>query len=106
MWDVCNVNNLSNKRGGKKVIFEKIIPSIVDNFPIDEITNTIQIDGDSAHNIEDNNEVVKDIKDSNLPLIITKKPPQSMFLNMLDLRYFESIKVYNTIKTVTVLRTL
>lgn len=88
------------------MIFEKIIPSIVDNFPIDEITNTIQIDGDSAHNIEDNNEVVKDIKDSNLPLIITKKPPQSMFLNMLDLRYFESIKVYNTIKTVTVLRTL
>ena len=74
------------------MIIDKLIPSIVDVFMGDTSTITIQLDGDSAHNVDDDMDVFRSITASNLPIRLTKKPPQSPDLNVLDLGYFTSIK--------------
>ena len=54
--------------------------------------STIQLDGDSAHNVDDDMDVCWSITETNLPIRLTKKPPQSPDLHLLDLGYFTSIQ--------------
>ena len=69
-----------------------MIPSIVEVFPRDTSTITIQLNGASAHNVSDYMYVCWAITESNLPIKLEKQPPQSLDLNVLDLRYFTSIQ--------------
>ena len=58
----------------------KLTPYIVDNFHMDTITITIQLDGSNYHNIEDGMDVKKEITNTNLTLWLTNKPPKNLFL--------------------------
>ena len=52
----------------KKVIIRQLIPSIVEVFPRNTSTITIQLDGASAHNVDDDIDVCRAITESNLPI--------------------------------------
>ena len=54
----------------KEVIIYKFIPSIIEVFPRDTITITIQLDGDSAHNVDDYMDVCRVITEINLPITL------------------------------------
>ena len=76
----------------KKVIIQKLIPSIVEVFPRDTITIIIQLDGSSAHNVDDDMDLFWEITERNLSTKLEKQPPQSPDLNVLNLGYFTSIQ--------------
>ena len=59
MWDIFFKNLLVIKEVVKKLIIEKLIPSIVDNFHRYEITITIQLDYDSSHNVENEMDICR-----------------------------------------------
>ena len=74
-----------------QVFIQKLIPENFSKFPRDTRTVTIQLDGASAHSIESDNDI-KTMKETNLPVFITKQNPQNPDLNVLDLEYFTSIQ--------------
>ena len=61
-------------------------------FPRDVSTITIQLGGDGAHSIHDDNYIKRAFLDSGLKIELEKQPPQSPDLNVLDLGYFTSIQ--------------
>ena len=74
------------------MIIEKLITSIMGKFPGDTITITIKLDGSSSHNVDDDMDVFRAITETNLPIRLTKKPPQIPDLKLLDLRNSTSIQ--------------
>ena len=51
-------------------------------------TIIIQLDGSSAHNIENDGDVNRSIFDSDLPIQYKNNPPQNTYLNVLYLGYY------------------
>ena len=61
-------SKIETKEVVKKVIIQKLIPSIFEVFPRDKRTIIIQLDGSSSHNVDDDMDVWRAITESNLPI--------------------------------------
>ena len=59
----------------KDTLITKLIPSIKDNFPKDTSTIIIQLDGSSAHSVEEDTDIKRSVFDNDLPIIFRKNPP-------------------------------
>lgn len=72
-------------------LIKKLIPTILEKWPFDEVNTLIRIPQDNARTrIDPNDDIV--VARSSLNIKLTCQPPNSHDLNALDLGYFNAIK--------------